>query len=387
MQDLVALGTGNSRLMKSNISPSTTLSELISMLNNGTFPYDIGPLNAAGISQQGTALNKATLLTDQTAALLGLPNTATVDDALSVLALPTDQYAVKVTVLTPGGRPISGVTVSGILLRSGNPAVTESNGSVIGFTSSASPTLSVTNPFFDFTGNASVTPQLLPGELNNVTLQFSRVATTSATFSSSTSIRLSPDVAEFDASAIGGGQDGSGAIVGIDTLTGGKGGNAGDIVNAENIPNFGQEISIVVGGKNGTSSVGDYVTALGGSGANGGLGGMANYIFASFATGSPGESSSGFLHPSRNVGGAGGGGAASANGGSGTASGGSGGSPGGGNGGFANRTGSNAGNAQDGDSPGSGGGGGSIAYDGLPHTGDPGEGQPGLCGIEWRYAD
>lgn len=86
MQDLVALGTGNSRLMKSNISPSTTLSELISMLNNGTFPYDIGPLNAAGISQQGTALNKATLLKDATAALFGLGTDAVPDDVLKVLS-------------------------------------------------------------------------------------------------------------------------------------------------------------------------------------------------------------------------------------------------------------------------------------------------------------
>ena len=83
MQDLVALGTGNSRLMKPNISPSTTLSELISMLNNGTFPYDIGPLNAAGISQQGTPLNKANLLSDVTAALLGGVNTP--NEALALL--------------------------------------------------------------------------------------------------------------------------------------------------------------------------------------------------------------------------------------------------------------------------------------------------------------
>lgn len=71
MENLVPLGTGNSRLMKSNISPSTTLAQLISMLNNGTFPYDIGPLNQTGISQAGTPLNKDTLLKDTTAALFG----------------------------------------------------------------------------------------------------------------------------------------------------------------------------------------------------------------------------------------------------------------------------------------------------------------------------
>ena len=71
MENLVPLGTGNSRLMKSNIPANTTLAQLIQMWNNGTFPYDIGPLNSAGISQQGTPLNKATLLKDATAALYG----------------------------------------------------------------------------------------------------------------------------------------------------------------------------------------------------------------------------------------------------------------------------------------------------------------------------
>lgn len=68
MENLVPLGTGNSRFMKSNIPASTTLAQLIQMLNNGTFPYDIGPLNSAGISQQGTPLNKDTLFSAQTQA-------------------------------------------------------------------------------------------------------------------------------------------------------------------------------------------------------------------------------------------------------------------------------------------------------------------------------
>lgn len=68
MENLVPLGTGNSRLMKSNIPASTTLAQLIQMLNNGTFPYDIGPLNSAGISQQGTPLNKDTLFSAATQA-------------------------------------------------------------------------------------------------------------------------------------------------------------------------------------------------------------------------------------------------------------------------------------------------------------------------------
>lgn len=86
MENLVPLGTGNSRLMKSNIPSNTTLAQLIQMWNNGTFPYDIGPLNSAGISQQGTPLNKDTLLKDATAALFGLGSDAVPDDVLAKLA-------------------------------------------------------------------------------------------------------------------------------------------------------------------------------------------------------------------------------------------------------------------------------------------------------------
>lgn len=85
MENLVPLGTGNSRFMKSNISPSTTLAQLIQMLNSGTFPYDIGPINPAGISQQGDPINKDTLLKDATAGLYGLGSDAVPDDVLKLL--------------------------------------------------------------------------------------------------------------------------------------------------------------------------------------------------------------------------------------------------------------------------------------------------------------
>lgn len=102
MENLVPLGTGNSRLMKSNIPASTTLAQLIQMLNNGTFPYDIGPLNPAGISQQGTPLNKATLFSDDTAALYpeGVNNP---NDALEYLR----KYGAGATATYPAAIPIT----------------------------------------------------------------------------------------------------------------------------------------------------------------------------------------------------------------------------------------------------------------------------------------
>lgn len=80
MNDLIIKGTGNSRYLKSNISPETTLQELIEMLNNGMFPFDFNGLNPAGIEEMGTPLNTATVLKDETAALYGLDGTAVPDD-------------------------------------------------------------------------------------------------------------------------------------------------------------------------------------------------------------------------------------------------------------------------------------------------------------------
>lgn len=85
MQNFVPLGTGNSRLMKSNIPAGTTWEQAIAMLNSGTFPYDTGQLNAAGISVEGTPLNKQTLLQDTTAQQFGFTGDATVDQVLQIL--------------------------------------------------------------------------------------------------------------------------------------------------------------------------------------------------------------------------------------------------------------------------------------------------------------
>lgn len=104
MENLVPLGTGNSRFMKSNIPAGTTLAQLIQMWNNGTFPYDIGPLNSAGISQQGTPLNKDTLLKDATAALYGLGADAVPDEVFSAIyGILSDPLIQEVSYTGTGG--------------------------------------------------------------------------------------------------------------------------------------------------------------------------------------------------------------------------------------------------------------------------------------------
>lgn len=99
MKNFVPLGTGNSRLMKSSIPAGTTWEQALAMLIAGTFPYDTGQLNAAGISQQGDPLNKNTLLKDATAQKYGGGDTMVPDDVLAMLAgsLKVEQKTTSVT--------------------------------------------------------------------------------------------------------------------------------------------------------------------------------------------------------------------------------------------------------------------------------------------------
>lgn len=85
MKDTITNGSGNSRFLKSNIPSTTTFAQFLAMLNAGTFPFDFNGINSAGVKQMGDALSKANLLTDETAAALGLDpeDNPQVNDALA----------------------------------------------------------------------------------------------------------------------------------------------------------------------------------------------------------------------------------------------------------------------------------------------------------------
>lgn len=89
MKDAIALGTGNSRYLKS-VSGFLTLyptyDAFVAALVAGTLPVDFNGINPDGWSQQGTELDKAHLLTDATAALMNLGSEASINDALATLA-------------------------------------------------------------------------------------------------------------------------------------------------------------------------------------------------------------------------------------------------------------------------------------------------------------
>ena len=367
---------------------------------DGSTPFYAKVEMADNPTEPGTPYNKQAVLQDITCELLGLPPTSVPNDAFFRLALPSDRYAAKVTVLSPGGIPLPGITVNGLETLGGGTVVTGSDGTALGLSSQANVTLTAVNPYLDFSGNATAQFTLEHDVINQCTLKFTRSSTTSKTFSSSQMVRLSPDVGTFNCSAIGGGRNGSPGRSEYDntapapyyvSATGGRGGNAGAIANKENIPNPGEPISVVVGAVNGNSSIGSYITALGGSGAVGGSGG---YFWSDMTPGSqdttsraatPGGNSSGFLFPTTDVGGAGGGGACyvynehTA----GSESFGEGGNPGGGNGGTYH-PGRQPG--APGSLPGSGGGGGTgYNYNGSDLSTEGGAGSAGLCGMTWSF--
>lgn len=86
MTDGIIKGTGNSRFIKGppnfgQLYP--TWESFCAAMAAGTVPIDLNGINELGWQVLATALNKANLLSDATAAILGLAGTATVNDALN----------------------------------------------------------------------------------------------------------------------------------------------------------------------------------------------------------------------------------------------------------------------------------------------------------------
>lgn len=104
---MIPKGTGNSRFLKSAIDENATWESARSMLRNGTFPFDLNGTNQEGLHQQGTPLNEATLLTESTAALMGLDRNATPNSMAAAIATKLNGLIVASTTdLTDGVSPL-----------------------------------------------------------------------------------------------------------------------------------------------------------------------------------------------------------------------------------------------------------------------------------------
>lgn len=369
---------------------------------DGSTPFYAKIEMADNPTQEGTALNKANLLQDETCVLLDLPTTSVPNDAFAKLALGAGNYGYLVKVQDSFGNPVSGMTVNGISTVTGDTAVTDENGEVLGVSTATSVSISINSPYFDL-DNASQTVQST-GIITqvNLTMQTLYSENQAVTISSSRTIRFSPNVEEVDFCAIGGGGGGKN---GLRFGAAGGGGYVSNLLNQLPTPNDVFSIQIGAGAPGGgptnTPSNGGYSSISKGDSvilsANGGNGGgNGEYSGANGGTGngsggdgaSPndrnGENGSVYLFDDPNLGiaGGGGGGAGYYNqGGSNITYAGSGGSPYGGNG-------SSSPSASGGNGSGPGGGGGGGFYNGagsgMKYT-DGGNGASGAVKLRMRY--
>lgn len=207
-------------------------------------------------TQEGTPLNKETLLKDSTAALLGLTNTAVPDDAFVALILGQGVYGYRVKVQLADGTPVEGSTVSGIQALTGSTLVTGADGVVLGKSTSNSVTISCTSPYIDHrpSNNQVVTST---GTITDVTIVLDH-AVDVVTINSSIVAKISHLSKTVDITAVGGG--GGGGCAYKDSYGGGGGGGSyGHALNV-NIVDRLLEISI------GSSGTGSSQKTLGSSG-------------------------------------------------------------------------------------------------------------------------
>ena len=340
---------------------------------------------------------KGTIIDATTAQVLQITEGSNVDDALLKLAMPEGKYALQITLLSPGGHPIPNVAITGITTITGGAVSTDANGKAFGFATSNPVTVTADlSKFLDLTGNVSQSFTLTSGIVNQGVMTASRASFTQKLLTSSGSFSFSPDVAEYDWSAIGGGYNGGKGrgdsngenVEDAQWAEGGNGGAAGGIINKSSVTYLNELISIIVGAAGGgKSSVNGTQT---GNGVSGGNGASSHHSYNSGeSVDSSTNSTAGkattdsFLYPPTSVGGSGGGGGTNASGYADSLRGSVGGSPGGGAGGYERTW--NKMNGQDGQLYGSGGGGatGQATSNAQPYT--HGSGKQGVVGFMWRF--
>lgn len=175
-------------------------------------------------TQPGTPLNKATLLKDYTANLLGLPNTAVPDDAFLALLIGVGTYGYRVKVQLADGTPVEGATVSGITALTGSTLISGADGIVLGKSTSKTVTISCTSPYIDQAAPASQSVTAT-GTITDATLTLTSI-TDMITVTSSKTVKVSPMAKTMDATAVGGG-GGGGSGTESTATAGGSGGGGG----------------------------------------------------------------------------------------------------------------------------------------------------------------
>ena len=245
-------------------------------------------------TEEGTPLNKSTLLSDAACDLLEIPQTSTPNEAFLKLAIGVGKYGYTVHFQWPDGSPMVGYQVSGLTAIDGSDLTTDDTGTVFGVSTASQITVWLNhNKYVDIDaagGNLVSTGMITEGTF--------KAPVRSGTFpyiDSSRTCVFSQWAPLVDICAVGGGgsggvsrSDGSNGPVRVNAASGGAGG----YVNVrKNYNPAGKTLAITIGAggssvsssssniyRNGnaggtTSVTADSVTLVS---ANGGNGGRAN---------------------------------------------------------------------------------------------------------------
>lgn len=277
-------------------------------------------------TQEGTPLNKATLLKDVTASILGLPNTAVPDNAFLALTIGVGTYGYRVKIQLADGTPVEGATVSGITALTGSTLMSGADGIVLGKSTSQSVTIGCTSPYIDQAAPASQSVTAT-GTITDVTLTLTAI-TDMITVTSSKTTKVSPMAKTMDVTAVGGGGGGGGKNTKSGISVAGGGGGGGYAATKLLVPTAPlQELALIVGsggaageysasgGDGGSTTIKsagtDLLVASGGSGGVGGkatnAGGAGNGN-GGYTMTSDGEDGVGYIFDDASLGLAGGGG-------------------------------------------------------------------------------
>lgn len=247
-------------------------------------------------TEEGTPLNKSTLLSDAACDLLEIPQTSTVNEAFLRLAVGVGKYGYTVHFQWPDGTPMVGYQVSGLTAIDGSALTTDDTGTVFGISSATRVYVQLSqNEYFDIDtvgGTLTSTGMLTEGTFKAKV----RTGTFPYIDSSRSALKFSQWAPRVDICAVGGGGSGgaaylytgNGPVIAIAAC-----GGAGGYVNVlRNYNPAGKTLTVTIGA--GGSSVsasksspdrsgnagGTTSVTVGGStlvSANGGNGGDAGY--------------------------------------------------------------------------------------------------------------
>ena len=418
MKDGIIKEDGTSRLVKGSLP--ATYDEFKALAASAGVPVDV-LFNAAGWQQLPTFLNKANLLQDFTATLLGLDpaDDPTVDDAfLNVFLTSANAGLLKIRIYETGTTtPISGVHIIGATDLLGGDLYADANGLAVGMATSETSTLQVDTSYIDLTGQTVFSGATPAQQITEITLYATRVSNPDGkieTFTTSTQKMFTDKVNRVDVHCVGGGaggQSGSAKLRSVDdgivpSASGGYGGGAGKDSYQLSVGFTPNRLFSIVIGAHGTGGVADAsgtseqsahdgttggatscleVVASGGS-INKTAGARANRYYPNDRNASEAASSANYIFGEESLGlvaggdGGGGGGRYNSNSNSDSSTGGS---PNGGNGGGPTSPGRNA------KGPGGGGGGGGARTDDTAGTYfygyNGGNGGDGTVYVRWFY--